>query len=197
MNLLTNIIVWVYGLFTQHKEYIIINTTIEYALDNQKNYEIDDPFWEEESHSWDGHMDYYLTDVTKRNYHHTRVPENVKKAVVRIKYMYNNRIYKYMTTNLDHPWPPPSYGFSFNIPYVSAWLLDTNDKPVLDILTKMKRYAGPRGNFHNEVVDVKDMLYYDEGTLQMEYPKIKMVNAIGQHKTVSTLYDTTATLRLF
>ena len=61
---------------------------------------------------------------------------------------------------MDHPWPPPrKSGVVFNMPIVSAVLLDSDDKPVRDLLNKIKRYAGPRKDFHNEKVKIRDICY--------------------------------------
>tara|TARA_B100000287_G_C20082763_1_gene563041 strand:- start:185 stop:448 length:264 start_codon:yes stop_codon:yes gene_type:complete len=75
----------------------------------------------------------------------------------------------------------------FNIPLVSAHLLNDEGKPVKDILRKIKRYAGPRGDFHGEKVKISDMLYYDMETLKTMYPAIKIRNVFGETKTVNTI----------
>ena len=53
-------------------------------------------------------------------------------------------MYKYLVNDLVHKWPPESdTGVIFTIPTVSAILLDSDDKPVKDLLNKIRRYAGP------------------------------------------------------
>lgn len=198
-NLLTNVALWLIGVykkFTTIPDYRIINVTMEYTLDNKKTYEVDNDFWELESYHWDGETQHYFTDITKRRYKKYTVPENVSKTVIRVKYWYNNQVYKYITENIDHAWPPKNNGFSFTVPYIGAWLADAGDKPIRDILLKIKRYAGPKNDFHGETVAVKDLLYYDDETLEREYPKIKVTNAIGIHKSLCTSNATTTNLRL-
>ena len=106
-------------------------------------------------------------------------------------------MYKYLVNDLVHKWPPESdKGFIFNIPIISAILLDSDDKPVKDLLNKIKRYAGPRGDFHDENVKISDMLYYDDDTLELEYPSIRLKNAIGMVKKVSTVDGYITDLRI-
>ena len=98
---------------------------------------------------------------------------------------------------MDHPWPPPrKSGVVFNIPIVSATLIDSDDKPVKDLLNKIRRYAGPRNDFHNQKVKISDMLYYDIETLENEYPRIKLKNILGMKKIVSTADDYITDLRV-
>ena len=199
-NLLTDIILWtvrMYKKFTSIPDYKIINVTMEYFLDNKKAYEIDNDFWEKESYHWDGETSAYFTDITKRPYKNFNVPDNVTKTVIRVKYWHNNQVFKFITTNVNHEWPPKKTGFSFSIPYIGAWLMDSNDKPLRDILLKVRRYAGPKNDFHGETVPVRDLLYYDDDTLEREYPKIRVTNAIGLYTSVDTMKATTANLRLF
>jgi hypothetical protein len=70
---------------------------------------------------------------------------------------------------------------------MSAQLMDADDKPVKDVLGKIRRYAGPRGDFHGEKVKISDMLYYDMDTLKTMYPNIRLKNVFGKTKTVSTI----------
>ena len=92
---------------------------------------------------------------------------------------------------MNHEWPPKRVpGIVFHMPLVSAQLMDIDDKPVKDVLNKIKRYAGPRGDFHgNKNVKISDMLYYDVDTLRTMYPTIKLKNVLGKVKSVSTVDD--------
>jgi hypothetical protein len=178
VNLLTNVIIWVYGTLkyiTSRPDYKIADTSMEYFLDTTKTPTDLDEFWEEEREEWDGETESYFKTLNFTEYKNTSVPENVTKTLVRIKYWYNDTMYKYLTCNMNHEWPPErTQGILFNVPIVLAQLLDSDDKPVKDLLNKIKRYAGPRGDFHNEKVKISDMLYYDMETLETEYPKIKL-----------------------
>jgi hypothetical protein len=73
---------------------------------------------------------------------------------------------------------------------------DSDDKPVKDILNKIRRYSGPRKDFHNEKIKISDMLYYDIETLENDFPKIKLKNVFGISKTVSTVDGYVTDLRV-
>jgi hypothetical protein len=108
-----------------------------------------------------------------------------------------DKMYKFLTYDMNHKWPPENTpGMVFNIPIVSAQLLDSDDKPVKDLLNKIKRYAGPRGDFYGQKVKISDMLYYDKEMLEQELPYIKIKNALGLTKTLSTESDYITDLRI-
>lgn len=200
-NLLTTIIVWVYDTykkFVSIPDHSVYSACIEYFTDNNKEYTQVDDVWSNEVEKWDGSFSEHYMDLTGIDYRKTTVPEHVKKTIVRVKYWYNDKLYKYLTYNMNHEWPPHNKsGIVFNIPLISAEILDQDDKPVKDILKKVKRYAGPRGDFHGERVKISDMLYYDMETLKSEYPKIKLKNALGKVKILSTHEDYITDLRVF
>ena len=79
---------------------------------------------------------------------------------------------------------------------MSVTLLDHNNKPVRDITSKVKKYAGPKSDFHGEDVPIRDMLRYDHIDLKEKYPKIKLVNVIGMSKIVSSCDDEIKSLRI-
>ena len=201
-NLLTNVILWVYStlqtLFST-PDYRIADSSMEYFLDYTKTplpEELDE-FWYEERNEWDEETESVFKTLNFSNYKDTTIPENVTKTVVRVKYWYNNMMYKYLTYDMNHEWPPErKNGIIFNIPIVSAVLLDSDDKPVKDLLNKVRRYAGPRSDFHNNEVKICDMLYYDMETLKNDFPKIKLKNALGMTKYVSTVDGCITDLRV-
>jgi hypothetical protein len=193
--------VWVYDTykkFVSIPDHSVYSACIEYFTYNNKEYTQVDDVWSNEVEKWDGSFSEHYMDLTGIDYRKTTVPENVKKTIIRVKYWYNDKLYKYITYNMNHEWPPHNKnGIVFNIPLISAEILDQDDKPVKDILKKVKRYAGPRGDFHGERVKISDMLYYDMETLKSEYPKIKLKNALGKVKILSTHEDYITDLRVF
>tara|TARA_B100001996_G_scaffold58926_2_gene41924 strand:- start:9370 stop:9987 length:618 start_codon:yes stop_codon:yes gene_type:complete len=202
LNLLTNVIIWVHTVIKEvfsQPDYKIMDTSMEYFLDNEKApipEELDE-FWKEEYDEWDGETESFLKTLNYTEYKNTKIPDNVNKTIVRIKYWYNDILYKYLTYDTEHIWPPErKNGVVFNIPIVSATLLDSDDKPVKDLLNKIRRYAGPRHDFHDEKVKISDMLYYDIETLENEYPRIKLKNVLGMQKTVSTVDGYVTDLRV-
>ena len=124
-------------------------------------------------------------------------PEAVTKILIRISYWHGNRMYKFLTYNNEYTWPPKKANtMSFHIPLTSAQLLDCDDKPVKDVLEKIRRYAGPNSDFYGEKVMIKDMLFYNEDRLKNEVPRIKLKNCFGMMKTVDTLTGLMTDLRL-
>ena len=59
----------------------------------------------------------------------------------------------------------------FSIPLSSAWIVDHDDKPMRDITEKVKRYSGPRNDFHGQKVPLEHFLFYDRGGTQGEISK--------------------------
>lgn len=201
-NLLTNVIIWAYGKyrdFFKIPDYSVSKVYLEYAVDLDMKYQIDecDDFWVyEKKHYWDEGEDDFYIDVTHRDFTGTEIPQNVTKMIFRVHYWYNNERYKYITYDPEFNWPPETPGgVAFSLPITSAVLVDEDDKPMRDVTMKIKRYAGPRGDFHGSDVKLCDLLFYDEDTLQEKYPKIQITNAIGMKKVVSTLTGTTTNLR--
>jgi hypothetical protein len=84
----------------------------------------------------------------------------------------------------------------FSIPLSSAWIVDHDDKPIRNITEKVKRYSGPRNDFHGQKVALEDFLYYDRETLKESFPKIILANTLGMKKTLSTLEDFTTDLQI-
>ena len=190
-NLLTNVILWVYDNLKSVRakpDYTIIETSMEYYTNEIiPDEDTLDDFWIEEYDEWDGSTMSHYKSLNDIDYRNTKIPENIEKIVIRIKYWYRDKMYKYLTYDMNHEWPPTrTSGIVFNMPLSSAHLLDSRDKPVKDLLNKIRRYAGPRFDFHNQKVMIKDMLYYDDETLKEDYPTIRLKNIIGFVKNVDT-----------
>ena len=200
-NLLTNVIIWAYAAYKRiftPTNYSVGRIFLEYYIDPTCKYEIMDKFWADEESYWDEDTTSFYVDVTKSKFRGTEIPQNVRKTLARLTYWYNGEQYKYCGYDIDFPWPPPQppKEMQFMMPIACATLVDEDDKPKRDVTQKVKRYAGPRGDFHNEKVRISDLLYYDEETLKKEYPKIQITNAFGMKKTVSTVDGYTTDLRL-
>ena len=170
---------------THKPDYKVIERQLEYWVDHEKDYTTSDDFWENQSDSWDTNTDSYYTTFGDEGI--PPPPDVITKLIIRIKFWYNNQMYKYMSYDHDYTWPPMiPKGVHFNIPLTSAQLLDSDGNPVKDILGKIKRYAGPSGDFYRQKIKISDMFYYDEDTLKSSYPKILLKNIFGLTKTVST-----------
>jgi len=199
MDLLRNFLInaiYYFKLLFKKPDYQVLDSNLEYWVDVGKDFVTSDDFWERQSYEWDSHVESHHVSIDT-NKKIPPPPECVTKTLVRIKYWYNNHIYKYLTYNHDYTWPPViSKGVQFNIPLQSARLIDVNGEPVKDVIAKIKRYAGPNCDFHGQKIKIADMLYYDEDTLKSSYPKIVIQNIFGLTKTVSTTDGYISDLRI-
>lgn len=197
MRFVINLLTSIYGFYKKvvtPPDYSIISEELEYYVTPGIKYEIDDAFWRDESRHWDEMQSLY-TDVTGRPYRGTVVPQNIEKILLRVKYWYNGRVYKMITTDVNEQFPPDMGGsMVFSIPLVGAWLCDEDDKPVLCVTEKIRRYAGPKNDYHGCNVPLRDVLFYDEDTLRKKYPKLMLQNALGIKRVFSTLEDSTLDL---
>jgi hypothetical protein len=197
LNLLTY--AWaIYRRVTTPRDYEIYREDLEYYVDPTVKYDIDDPFWERESQEWKSLHALY-SDVRGKKYRNTDVPQCVTKLLVRIKYWYHGHKYTFLTEDINFTFPPEHKKGSmmFALPILRATLLDHDDKPVRDVTNKIARVAGPRYNFHDQRIAIRDVLFFDEEVLKSDFPKIKVTNAIGQSSISSTLTDTTTDLLRF
>jgi|SRR5210317_308869 len=196
IKLLSNVL-YFYKKLTTPRDYTIISEELEYKIDYRMKYQVEDSFWDEEKKDWDGILDEFYVCATGRPFRHTIVPQNVKNLVLRIKYWYDGKIYKVITKDINYvPGEEGNAPMSFTIPLSSVWIVDHDDKPQVNITEKVKRYAGPRNDFHGERVPLKDFLYYTAETLKSRFPKIILTNSLGMKKTLLTTEDSTTDLRL-
>tara|TARA_Y100000004_G_scaffold193978_1_gene257609 strand:- start:5436 stop:6083 length:648 start_codon:yes stop_codon:yes gene_type:complete len=189
------------------RDYSIDDIYIEYFVDHSKDFSIETtehPLWVRQSYEIEPTTDSYVIDEKDLERAGLSIgdpiptlPEAVTKILIRISYWYGNRMYKFLTYNNEYTWPPKKANtMSFHIPLTSAQLLDCDDKPVKDVLEKIRRYAGPNSDFYGEKVMIKDMLFYNEDRLKNEVPRIKLKNCFGMMKTVDTLTGLMTDLRL-
>jgi len=196
LNLLSNVL-YFYKRLTTPKDYSIISEELEYKIDYRLKYQVEDQFWEEERKDWDGILDEFYVRATGRPFRHTVVPQNVRNLTLRVKYWYGGKVYKVITNDINFvPGEEEGGSMNFTIPLSSVWIVDHDDKPQVNITEKVKRYAGPRNDFHGESVPLKDFLYYTTETLKSRFPKIILTNSLGMKKTLLTLEDSTTDLRI-
>ena len=75
-----------YKYLTTPRDYSIISEEIEYDVDHDMSYMIEDDFWLKEGKDWeDGILDNYYVDATGKNFRHTLTPQNVKKLILRVR----------------------------------------------------------------------------------------------------------------
>ena len=167
-------------------DFTVVSRYVEYVVDHTKEYKTDEPFWEREREQIEPGTTTYLGEVGV-NDEIPEPPDAIEKLIIRVKFWHNNKIYKFLTSKHEYKWPPvKAKTMSFHIPLSSAQLLDTNDKPVKDVLEKIRRYSGPYSDFYGEKMKISDMFYYEESFMATMYPKIKIKNCFGMLKTVDT-----------
>ncbi len=184
--------------FMQPKDFVVVSEELEYTVDRDMKYQTEDPFWTEESRHWkDKILDEYHVVVTGRPFRDTVVPQNVTRIILRTRYYFNGKIYTAVSNTINfRPGQGEDPSMHFNIPLESVWLADHDDKPVRDITEKVRRYAGPRKDFHGQKVPLEDFLYYDRSSLEETLPKIILTSVFGMKKTISTLDDFTNDLQI-
>jgi hypothetical protein len=196
IKLLSNVF-YFYKKLTTPPDYTVISEELEYVIDYRMKYQVEDPFWEQEEKDWDGILDEFHLYATGRPFRHTIVPQNVKNLVLRVKYWYGGKMYKAISHDINFkPGENESADMSFSIPLSSAWIVDHDDKPQVNITEKVKRYAGPRNDFHGQSVPLQAFLYYTPKKLNTKYPKIILSNSLGMKKTLLTTEDLTTDLRI-
>ena len=195
---LLSTIFFFYKYITTPRDYSVISEELEYTIDHDMSYMVEDDFWLNESKDWeDGILDEYYVDVTGKQFRHTIVPQNVKNIILRVKYYFNGKRYTAISNDINFkPGQNEDTAMHFSIPLSSAWIVDHDDKPMRDITEKVKRYSGPRNDFHGQKVPLADFLFYEKDVLKDRFPKIILSNTLGMKKTLSTLDDFTTNLQL-
>ena len=191
-------ILFFYKYIVTPRDYTIISEELEYVIDHDLDYMIEDDFWMKESKDWeDGILDGYYTNVTGMKFRKTIVPQNVKYTILRVKYYFNGKKYMGISNDINFkPGHDEDNAMHFSIPLSSAWIVDHDDKPMRDITEKVKRYSGPRNDFHGQKVPLEHFLFYDRDVLKERFPKIILSNTLGMKKTLSTLDDFTTNLQI-
>jgi hypothetical protein len=114
-----------------------------------------------------------------------------------VKYYFNGKPYTAISNDLNFkPGENEDDLMHFSIPLSSAWIVDHDDKPIRNITEKVKRYSGPRNDFHGQKVPLEHFLYYERDVLKDTFPKIILANTLGMKKTLSTLDDFTTDLQI-
>jgi hypothetical protein len=195
---LLSTIFFFYKYITTPRDYSVISEELEYIIDHDMSYMVEDDFWLKESKDWeDGILDEYYVDVTGKQFRHTIVPQNVKNTILRVKYYFNGKRYTAISNDINFkPGQNEDTAMHFSIPLSSAWIVDHDDKPMRDITEKVKRYSGPRNDFHGQKVPLEHFLFYEKDVLKDRFPKIILSSTIGMKKTLSTLDDFTTNLQI-
>ena len=65
---LLSIVFFIFRKLTTYPDYYITSEEIEYELERDIKYQVEDKFWEDESKSWDGILDQYHVNVTGKKF---------------------------------------------------------------------------------------------------------------------------------
>src|SRR6056300_768765 len=195
-KLLSNVLFY-YKKLTTPRDYSIISEELQYTIDYRMKYHIEDEFWEKESRDWDGILDEFHSYVTGKQFRKTIIPQNITNLTLKVKYWYDGKVYKSVSNDINFkPGDSEMEGMIFTIPLSSAWIVDHDDKPQINITEKVKRYSGPRNDFHGQSVPLQAFLYYTPKKLNTKFPKIILSNSLGMKKTLLTTEDLTTDLRI-
>ena len=197
LKLLSNLF-FIYKYIMTPRDYTLISEEIEYEIDPDIKYKTEDEFWKHESKDWeDDILTEYYTDVIDKDIIHTCIPQNVKYIILRVKYYFNGKMYTAVSNDINFmPGVNEDTSMHFSIPLSSAWLVDHDDKPMRNITEKVKRYSGPRCDFHEQKVPLEHLLYYEKDVLKDRFPKIILSNTLGMKKVLNTLEDYTTSLQI-
>ena len=197
LKLLSNLFLF-YKYLTTPRDYSIISEEISYEIDHDMKYQIEDDFWLKESKSWDdGILDEYHVFVKGKKFRHTILPQNIKWVILRVKYYFNGKEYTAISDDINFkPGENENTAMHFSIPLSSVWVVDHDDKPKRNITEKVKRYSGPRNDFHGQKVPLEHLLYDARDTLKKKFPQIGLTKTIGMKKVLSTLHDFTSDLQI-
>jgi len=190
LKLLTPVLLWVYEKYRSmiwHKDYEIIYRSLEYTIDPDADYIISGDFWFREEKFWSHHTTEHFADITNVDLTKHSVPSNVRRCLIHVKYYYRNKVYKYISTDIDYVWPPPvPKEMTFTLPIVRAVLMDDNVQQRLDVTKKIQRFAGPKNNFYGKTILIQDMFTFSKDTFEKEYPYIVITDILNNVKAYKT-----------
>jgi len=156
-----------YRLFCSNVDYQIYNVDVKYTLENEEKPVYNSFFWLREAESWSGKEGQRLTASTSDINDISPVPSSIKDPVMFITYKYNHQIYVYVTKDMSVTTVPHiSKEMSFKIPIEKVVANDD-----IDLTSTYLSYAGPKGNFHNEGIEVKWLF---------DYEKLSITDAVQQ-----------------
>jgi len=182
-----NIFIKIINFVKRITKFHIEDVKLDYTFNgDDKEPEYPDPLWNEESKYWkNGIKSHHTVNVT-RLYKNGKlnVPDHLTGLKLSIKYMYNGKIYKYITPNLHgHKWPPSrsTSDLKFNIPVARVWLIDEDGIAIKDVTSKYLRYAGPFGDFWGESDKLTPYDLFDTN----EFFKLKIRDVLNNERYIT------------
>lgn len=182
---------YIFEFSNYHVSSVHVNYTADMLLERGEIEDLSD-IWRGESDTWVGMDGGYFWDITNQFENSggavihdiiASAPPNVKDIVYTIKYYYNNKPYKYVSGSKLLCWPPEIKPMTFKLPILEAWCLNEDGRRTRNATKKLKKAAGPVGNFHNQDVKVMDVVEYD-------YPQVEVTTLLEKkilHESDSVL----------
>ena len=174
--------------FCRRRDYTIHQAYVFYKCDSVTDVDLTD-VWADEAKYWaDGKGEYYL-DITS-NMRMSRggewlqrmidtSPHNVTDMLYVINYTWGNNRYKFASRSDTVYWPPGSeFGkdvveMKFRLPITEAWACTKDGRQTMNITKRFRKFAGPKGDFHNQDVTFSDIMKYD-------LPGVKVKTILGE-----------------
>lgn len=181
------IIVRIVNFVKRITKFHIEDVKLDYTFEgSDKVADYDENLWNEESKYWtDGQVSHHTVNVTKLyKSGKLTVPDHLIDLRLSIKYMYNGKIYKYITPDVyGHKWPPSrnTSDLKFNIPVARVWLIDENGTPIRDVTSKYLRYAGPFGDFWGDASKLTPYDLFDTS----EFFKLKIRDVLNSERYIA------------
>jgi len=121
-------------------------------------------------------------DITEE-YRKEKGPESIMKEKSKdvtdfffhVEYVYNSKVYVYLTRDPNHVFPPPKVKTSFRLPIKEAFIIDEESVPLYNVTAILKRYEGPHADFHGETLFLRDLNLDEE-----KGESLRLVNVLGQ-----------------
>ena len=165
--------------FIAPAKYQIKRVTIEYDSSGEQC-DVESAFWKNEERFWDTEFEENEANITwiyKNRLSVTPYPSCVSNVSYRIAYTHNGTMYKYVTRDPSHQWPPKKMP-GFHPAIREAWVV-MYDGENMNVTEKIKKFAGPNSDFHGETLQLSDVI-------GEQCVSLKITNILNQSIVVKT-----------
>lgn len=166
--------------FLAPSKYAITRVMLEYDSSGEQCCDTDSTFWKNEERFWEPEYEENECNITwiyKNRLSVYPYPSCVSNVTYRVSYSHDGKLYRYVTRNHDHAWPPKKVP-GFNPPIKDA-VATMYDGTVTDVLKKFSRYAGPNSDFHGETLHLSDVV-------GEQCVSVTLTNILGKQSTVKS-----------
>ena len=154
-----------------YKNFLIVSKAMDYTVVDPEKVETGNKFWEAQREKWIPIHSMYSAGVSENQENYKPIPGGVTECQIRIKYYYNNKLYMYVSDDVDYEWPPkkPSL-MKFSMPIKNAVLLNDEGVPVKNITGDAKSFTNHFGKFQNPY---------------MYHSKIRITDVLDRHSFIN------------